>query len=390
MDQKRIQYLHDNYLNNNLRAHELIEWKAYLENSDANEMIKDLMDDYWQFIETLETPGLESENSDEILKNILSVKKHNKKGAFKWIGIAAALLLVSFIGGYYFMNRNSLIKNEQTAGNDINPGKVAATLTLSNGKKIYIADVKSGNVAEESGVKITKNENGELVYTIMDNQEETGKMQMLTTYRGETQALVLPDGSKVWLNAASSLKYPSSFSAATNRQVELTGEAYFEVAKDKSHPFKVVSARQEVEVLGTHFNINAYNDEAQIKTTLLEGSVRVSAIGTPAKILKPGEQSALSGANVLSVSDVDVDDVIAWKEGFFAFEDEPVQDVMKQLARWYNVEVEYSNEELRYKKFSGSISRYEKVSQVLDKLGKIKLVSFRLENRKIIVENKTK
>ncbi|WP_431293372.1 FecR family protein [Pedobacter sp. P26] len=305
------------------------------------------------------------------------------------VSIAASIALAVFLGHYIYQTGKKSA-DQSIVSADINPGKVAATLTLSNGKKIYIADVKGRNVAEESGVKITKNENGELVYTIIDNKQESGKMQTLTTYRGETQVLVLPDGSKVWLNAASSIKYPSSFAAASKRRVELAGEAYFEIAKDKSHPFIVATDKQEVEVLGTHFNINSYHDETMVKTTLLEGSIQVSTLGGQAKVLKPGEQSTLSGANLIRISEVDVDDVVAWKNGFFVFEDESVEDVMKQLARWYNVEVKYNSDDLKHKKFSGSISRYYKVSQVLDKLAKIGLVGFKLENRTIFVENKSK
>ncbi|QDW27254.1 DUF4974 domain-containing protein [Pedobacter sp. KBS0701] len=326
----------------------------------------------------------------EALKPYLQQEQQEKKTRL-WpkIAVAASIALAIATGGYFYQqNRNKT--EQQFAMNDIEPGRTAATLTLSSGKKIYIADARSGKVAEESGVTITKNEKGELVYVISEGKNEPGKIQTLTTYLGETQALVLPDGSKVWLNALSSLKYPTSFASSKNRNVELTGEGYFEIAKDREHPFIVSTDRQSVEVLGTHFNINTYSDEPAVRTTLLEGSVKVSLAGGPSRVLKPGEQSQVSPSQKISVSEVDTDDIIAWKEGFFVFEDENLVDVMRQLSRWYKVEVEYSSEALKFNKFSGSISRYSKASQVLGKLGKTGSVSFRLEGKKIIVENRSK
>lgn len=381
MDKQTFLNLLEKYLNGNASIEEQEFLHAYYDLFLADSEVIELLSKN-------EKQKLEAEIKAHIDANLFP----NPKRISLWIklGAVAASIAIAVLAGVYFYQSNFKQATQQVVSNDINPGKVAATLTLSNGKKIYVADIKTGNVAEETGVKITKNEKGELVYTIIDNQNEPGKMQTLTTYRGETQALVLPDGSEVWLNAASSIKYPSSFVAASNRKVELTGEAYFEIAKDKSRPFIVSTDKQEVEVLGTHFNINSYSDELTTKTTLLEGSVRVSDKATNEEmILEPGMQSRLS-KNKLTVSEVDVDDAIAWKEGFFVFSNEPLGDIMKQVARWYNVEIEYKDDELRNKKFSGSVSRYAKVSQVLKKLELTKSVVFRIEGQKIITERKTK
>lgn len=364
-----------------------------LRRGKASEKEKELLDRWVHELGGNDPMNYSEEDYNRIMNRGRSALKpylEDEKKIKLWpkIAVAVSIALAVVAGGYFYeLNKNK--SEQQLAVKDIEPGRTAATLTLSNGKKIYIADVKNGKVADESGVTITKNEKGELVYFIADNNNEPGKTQTLTTYLGETQALILPDGSKVWLNALSSLKYPSSFASSQNRKVVLTGEGYFEIAKDQGRSFIVETEKQNVEVLGTQFNINTYTNEPTVKTTLVEGSVKVSTLNGKNIILKPGEQSQLSTSK-LSVSDVDVDDVIAWKEGFFLFEDENLVDVMRQLSRWYKVDVVYKEETLKTNKFSGSISRYAKASQVLDKLGKTGSVSFKLEGNKIIVENRSK
>ncbi|MGY0036944.1 FecR family protein [Pedobacter sp. NJ-S-72] len=209
----------------------------------------------------------------------------------------------------------------------------------------------------------------------------------METPKGGQYQLVLPDGTKVWLNAASSLRYPVAFQG-NERKVELTGEAYFEVAKDKTRPFEVYSNNQVVQVLGTHFNINAYSNEPFVSTTLLEGSVKVTNSLTNAqKIIRPGQQSLISkdGQAGIEVKNMDLDEAVAWKNGYFMFNEEELESILKKVSRWYNVDVQYEQEELKHQLFSGTLSKYSNVSQVLKKLEMLQSIHFKIEGRKIIV-----
>lgn len=306
------------------------------------------------------------------------------------IAVAAALLCILSIGGYFLLHRSGDNGTMITAKNDIAPGRNSATLTLANGKQVLLNDAADGQLAAEAGVTITKTKSGELVYTVVgaaENQESNRQFNTLETHKGEQYQVILPDGSHVWLNAGSSLKYPVSF-AAQQRVVELSGEAYFEVKSQKFKPFKVKTRQQEIEVLGTHFNINAYEDEPVAKNTLVEGSVRVS---TPALdrgpggalILKPGQQSVLVG-NKVEVVQANLEEAMAWKNGYFMFNSENIKSIMRKVSRWYNLEVIYEGE-VPDETFSGVVDRFANVSQVLKKLELTNRIQFKIEGRRIIV-----
>jgi ferric-dicitrate binding protein FerR (iron transport regulator) len=255
-------------------------------------------------------------------------------------------------------------------------------LTLSDGSQVALNNAHNGTLASQGNVMINKNKDGQIVYA---NSGEDSALQndgynTATTPRGGQFQLILSDGTKVWLNAASSIKYPVVFKG-NERKVELTGEAYFEVAHNKKKPFKVISNGQTVEVLGTHFNINAYNNENAVRTTLLEGSVRVST-GDKNKVIKPGEQAQLKNGD-FQIAAVDVNEVIAWKNGLFQFKDANIIDIMKQLSRWYDVDIKYEGS-IPDRKFSGSISRNVNASQLLDILS-FEKIHFRIEGKTIIV-----
>lgn len=294
---------------------------------------------------------------------------------------AASIVLVASIG-FYFYNTSRETEQQSFYANDIDPGKDGATLTLADGKKILINDVSAGNIALQSGVRISKTVDGQIIYEITGSNSDKIEYNTLTTIRGEQTQVLLPDGSLVFLNAASSLKFPTSFAKLKERSVEISGEAYFEIAKDKAHPFIVKNEKQEVEVLGTHFNINAYDDEPSVKTTLLEGSVKIST-DQNTKVLKPGEQ-AVNNNEKLSIGEVDVDKAVAWKSSKFVFDDENIESVMRKLSRWYNVEVIYQDN-VADRTFTGSISRYDKISKILDKITYIEAVHFKVEGRRITV-----
>ncbi|RYG20327.1 MAG: FecR family protein, partial [Chitinophagaceae bacterium] len=323
-----------------------------------------------------------------------------KTNYITWLKVAAAAVVLFFIG---FVINNQIKKqfnNQNIAKNKaeaIKPGGNKATLTLADGSKISLTDATNGVIAKQAGINITKTKNGELIYTVVSAASAKTKnlYNTIETPRGGQYQINLPDGTRVWLNAESSLKYPTAFNN-NERLVELKGEAYFEVAKLSARkggrvPFKVNSEigegrNQQVEVLGTHFNINTYTDEPNNKTTLLEGKVRILNLSSLASnILKPGQQSviAASSPSVL-VRNVDAEDAIAWKDGFFSFNDENLQTIMNKISRWYNVDISYRGAKMD-KLFGGRISRFNSVNEVLETLQATGDVHFKIEERRILV-----
>jgi len=303
------------------------------------------------------------------------------------LAIAASLIFISSFAAYFLIGNGGLFKDEAAAvAADIKPGSSKAVLILADGKKILLDTTNNGEIARQAGIIITKGEQGELIYTIKEGEQPTtGQVayNMVKTPRGGQYQVRLPDGTKIWLNAASSIKYPTVFTGA-ERKVELVGEGYFEVAKNKDMPFKVLTSGQEVEVLGTHFNIDSYNDDGITRTTLLEGSVRVAKLNTSlSKLLRPGQQSAL-WANDITVAEVDTEAAVAWKNGMFMFNRDDLPTVMNKISRWYDVEVDYSAVK-DDKSFVGTVSRYGNVSEVLNMLQLTGSVHFKMEGRRITV-----
>lgn len=283
--------------------------------------------------------------------------------------IAASLILIA-CGIYFFDLVGRSDKAKSLIVHDIAPGKHGATLILSNGKKIRLTDSGNGELAKQTGIIITKTTQGEITYHVMPNTlpasgpDPAPEYNSLSTDKGETFEVLLPDKSKVWLNAASVLTFPIRLKENERRVVKLDGEAYFEIAKDKKHPFIVESNGQQVVVLGTHFNVNSYRNEPFVKTTLLEGSTKIISDNGSERILKPGQQSVLQG-HKLDVNEVDIDEAIAWKNGDFVFNEEELTSIMRKLERWYNIDVEYQNASIGNKRFGGTISKFSNVSDVL-------------------------
>lgn len=302
--------------------------------------------------------------------------------------IAAASLII-FISGVatYFVLRttehNTIVNaSSQQLKSVVAPGGNKAILTLSDGSTIILDDAKNGRVAKQGSTQIVKLANGQLVYSVSDDKPAEVVFNSLTTPRGGQFKLTLPDGSEVWLNAASSIKYPTTF-IGNERKVEISGEAYFEIAHNSAKPFKVSVNGMEVKVLGTHFNINAYNDEISVKTTLLEGSISLTKAGA-AITLKPGQQVQLgNGMKMKVIDNVDIDQVVAWKNGYFSFNRADLQTVMRQIARWYDVEISYEGK-IPERQFGGKIDRNSNASEILKILEESK-VHFSIEEKKIIV-----
>ncbi len=303
------------------------------------------------------------------------------------VGVAAAILFVLSAGIFLYTDRNENI--EVTAVNtDVIPGKVDATLTLANGKKIKLSDATNGKLADEAGVVITKSQDGELVYEIKSDAGEADKINTLTTSNGQTYKIRLPDGSFVWLNAASSISYSVNLIANGRRNVTLDGEAYFEVAKDEKHPFVVQTEQQDVEVLGTHFNVNAYRDESAVKTTLLEGRVQVSTPQIlnrkqPVVTLFPGQQSVVKNGK-LTVGIADVEMETAWKNGQFIFDGQDFESLMNTISRWYDVAIVYDYRPANLH-LGGKISKYKSIKDVLEILEGTGDVKFKIVGRRINV-----
>lgn len=342
---------------------------------------------------SISLPEEEIEITVEEIWATLPVHEQRKLGIPVWhiARIAAAVLVFIAVALYFFLPQSPIWLHSQSVyTNDIAPGGNKAILTLADGSKINLSDAHIGNLNKTGQVKIIKAKDGQIVYDV--SAQQTAKPQftynLITTPRGGQYQVILPDGSHAWLNAASSIRFPTTFYAKT-RKVEITGEVYFEVAKKldqatgKRQPFIVETNNQQVEVLGTHFNINAYSDENAIKTTLLEGSVKVSVPQSQvAGILKPGQQSAIVG-NSLQIATVDTVMATAWKNGQFQFNQADIKDVMRQAERWYNVDVEYKGD-ITGKKFVGTISRNLTASKFLNILSYTG-VKFKIEGKKIIV-----
>lgn len=331
--------------------------------------------------------GLSGVDQNDILRNILeSEPKKNIPVRRLWprIAVAASIALAIGIGGLLYINKEDKENSQKMVQmNDVAPGKNGATLTLASGKKIRLSDAVNGELSNEAGVSITKTKDGQLIYEIKETGAKNNKFNTLSTSNGETYQVRLPDGSAVWLNAASSLTYSAKLIQNGKRSVTLSGEAYFQVAKDKSHPFVVSTAGQQVEVLGTHFNVNAYADEPITATTLVEGSVKVSS-GSNQQMLKPGFQARNNG-NGIKISKANLEGVTDWKDGEFNLDETDFRVAMRKIARWYDVEVIYEKSVPLDIEAWGWISRDSKLSSVLKLIENSGLVKFRIEGKKVYV-----
>ncbi len=316
--------------------------------------------------------------------------------SFPFLKIVAAVVLIAISIGVLIQNQQQELSPAYTVESrlkqDVDPGTNKAVLTLSDGTVLNLDESKSGVLADQGGAQIKKLEDGEVAYTSAENPQNgnlgENVFNTITIPRGGQYQLVLPDGTKVSLNASSSLKFPVSFTG-NSRVVELEGEAYFEVAtvyrknSSQRQPFIVKTSSQQIEVLGTHFNVNAYRNEEVVKTTLVEGKVRVSSIVTKeTRTLNPGQQTQIAKTgHIRLLKDIDVEEVTAWKDGMFYFNNTDLATIMRQLSRWYNVEVDIDN--MPQKKFNGALPRDVKLSQVLKMMETTSGLKFKIDERRI-------
>lgn len=391
MDQTRLKYLYQRYIADACTYDELQEFKAIIkQNADSDELAQ-LMGDTWDNLPE-STIYDDSASVNRIYNHIIAQPQYVKSNNNLWLKTAASVMLIISAGlllhNIYSANKKqNVVSIQQNAPHVILPGSNKAILTLGNGKKVILDEATKGQVAVQHNAVIKKTTAGQLVYisnTIAQTAKAENVLNTLSVPAGGQYNIVLADGTKVFLNSKSSITYPTTFSGKV-RNVTLVGEAYFEVAKNAAMPFKVnVAGKQQVEVLGTHFNIMAYADDNDIKTTLLEGSVKVSLPGYQA-ILKPGQMAnhKLSTSSVTIVA-ADMDEVMAWRNGYFQFHHEDIKSIMKKIARWYNVDVAY-NSNITNHTFGGIYLRNRDLTELLKGLEYTGHVHFKVEGRRVTV-----
>ena len=408
-NKERITVLIQKFADGGINKEEYAELIGYFNSTGSEDEVKSderniyaAMDEVWKNTHADETYS--KEEADQFYQKLVGAAEFKNtlpKRRFKlwagYSGVAAAILIILSAGLYFYDTKTLAPASVRFAKQDIDPGSNRAILTLANGKKVELAS---------SGTYTVKNAK-------LGGDEE--EFNTITTPRGGQYQINLPDGSSVWLNASTSLTFPVKFNKQV-RKVSLVGEAYFEIAhaslrgaarneakesslrdeiasqarndgekrNDGKVPFLVVTRDQIVEVLGTHFNIKGYVDESAIKTTLLEGSVRVSSTLDKNKIatIIPGQQTTLT-SSAIRVSAADTEEALAWKNGLFMFDGQDLESIMKQVARWYDIDVVFENEELKKQAFKGTISRFKKISQLLEVLESTGSVHFKMEGRRI-------
>ncbi|MDB5061532.1 MAG: hypothetical protein JWP67_1375 [Mucilaginibacter sp.] len=330
-------------------------------------------------------------DSSQTPEAAIKVLRPQPKFKFRWIAVAATVLLFTVIGSYFYSYKKVVkqqVAQNHVFKNDIQQGRNKAILTLGNGKKIVLDDAKNGQLAVEGNVAITKNVDGQIIYDAADQTSTaTATAEIayntIATPKGGQYQVRLPDGSWVWLDAASSITFPSTFTG-DKRRVQLAGEAYFEVAKDPAKPFLVnVDEKQQIEVLGTHFNVQAYPDDHDIKTTLLEGSVKLLYRNKQA-ILKPGQMAVNDPDQSLLIKPADIYEVMAWKNNMFVFNNENIKSIMKRLSRWYDVDVVFEGN-VEKVNFFGNYSRSKSLVNLLKDIELTEKVHFKIKGRRVTI-----
>lgn len=395
---EKLTYLFRRYFDKTATVEERDELMRLINDPSSETMVTSLMEEmYMSGKPTVQDPFAEGKR-EKILNAVLGENSTDNftdrvvpinKNRFLWVRYAAAIAVFFClsVGLYVYINRGSSEKFGLTKSrNDVKPGGNKAILTLSNGTKIVLNDAKDGTLAQQGNASVVKLANGELAYKQGGSADEAPVYNTMSTPRGGQYKLQLPDGSTVMLNAESSITYPIAFTGK-ERMVTISGEAYFEVAKNKNMPFRVHFGDQTVEVLGTHFNISAYKDQPAFKTTLLEGSVKISK-GQENQLLVPGQQAVYEpGSHKFNVKTVDTDDILAWKNGLFLFDNTEIDNVMLQLARWYNIEVFYKGPKPTLN-FTGEIRKDSNLSRVFKILESTGGAKFTINGNIVTVEKK--
>ena len=407
-ESKNIERLFQRYLNNECSFYEIKLLLRHFDAIENEDLLKSLIRKQSDAIE--DASFIATKAQQDLLDNaFLEIKKsisgkNKSQGSVKpiyrrfWFRMCAAAAFIMMISTTIFFlahqkSERGVAKNEHRipSGKDIPPGNNNAILTLDNGATIVLDSAANGILAQQGNADVQKI-NGQIAYrNTATNSDSKPVYNKITTAVGNQYQLTLTDGTRVWLNASSSIHFPASF-AGNERKVDITGEVYFEVSKDARKPFKVAfqdksGAVSEIEVLGTHFNVNTYSDEPEMKTTLLEGSVKIkNASGV--KLLAPGQQARISPKGIEIKPDADIDQVMAWKNGYFLFDNTDIHSLMRQVARWYNVDVDFERD-VTEDGFSGRISRDVPLSKLIE-VFELNDLEVSIDGRKITIGNKTK
>ncbi|MBO9633657.1 MAG: FecR domain-containing protein [Chitinophagaceae bacterium] len=388
MSADRIDYLIRQYAANKATGAETEELFEWLRTNSGDEALQDQL----QLMAATAEPDTRYDPGawEPFIQQVLQTRPMVARTvSLKWWKYAAAAAIVLIAGSLVFLLKN---KKEQTTGMAVidkpampvpavPPGKNGAVLTLADGRQVLLDSAGAGLLATQGHTAVLIR-NGKLVYDVTSKSKEAF-VNTMTTPKGRTYQLVLPDGSLVWLNAASSITYPTEFTG-TERTVSITGEAYFEIAANRSKPFRVKANDMNVDVLGTSFNINSYPDERDIKTTLLEGAVKISKNGKT-ELLRPGQQAIIAGENLEVMNHIEIDQVMAWKKGLFNFDRLSLPSILNQLARWYDVDIRYEGA-IPEGRFRGKVNRDMSLDLVLEVLKDVG-VKFRMEGRTLVVTN---
>ncbi len=403
MNEAKLKRLLHDYFNNTISHADCMEMLEYLKNADAGKIEAYISEGLLQLDNG---PELMPSQARNIWKQITSDARYtasavhitgNQSPTIKlyrrtWFQVAATLLVFLAVGLIFFNRQFSqpvaskrYVKHKNT--NIILPGSAKATLTTANGEMLVLEQAANGLIAKSGNMKVFKTHNGQVIYNLKDQKPLSPVQQVsyntLTTPKGGEYQVVLADGTKIWLNAASSITYPTAFNTK-ERRVKLSGEAYFEVAKDARKPFFVNTANGQIRVLGTHFNISAYLDDEVTSTTLLEGAVQVTK-NQSSSLLKPGQQASISrGSDYIRVAKANIEEVMAWKNGYFIFNEDNIGGIMKKVARWYDVGVQYHGP-VDDQKFGGTFHRSKSITELLHYLEKIGNIHFSITGRRITV-----
>ncbi len=401
---ERIYYLIDRFFNNSCSMEERLELAGWIAQSRNDAALKEYLAEIWQRFEPRE--DMPAEKANHLFTTILDTEKgkvfhfmnlHSRRMLFYALAVASILIVIT---GSYFFYSHSLPearpamavasphipatdnnKNNNNNRNKVVPVQYKAVLTLSDGSKIALDTAKGADIASEGNSKV-ENINGQLFYNASLHEKDKTVYHTLTTNKGGQYALTLSDGTILRLNAASSVRFPVTFTG-NERNVEITGEVYFEVAHDKRKPFRVKARNGIIEVLGTHFNVNAYPDEPVIRTTLLEGSVKVRS-GKSSALLKPNEQAVVKNDDSqIDVYPADAESVMAWKSGYFKLSNSTVPNIMRQIARWYDIDVKYEGA-VPSGTISGEIPRSLSLLEVLKTL-ELSGVHSKLEGKTLVI-----
>lgn len=390
----RLAMLFSRYYSGQATAAETDELMQLIRVSADDEAMSGLIRNAWESLHPDEKE-FSAEESEQMLQSILQTydnqdtadEAEQKIHSLWWLRLAAACVLIAGALAFYWLQSKQQKGPElavtQQQVTDILPGGNRAVLAFSDGRHIVLDNAANGALAKHAAAQFTKTGDGMLSIVASESSQNSDlQLNTLTTPKGGEYQVTLQDGSKVWLNASSSIRFPTVFSDK-NRIVEISGEVYFEVTKDNKRPFKVRFGTSEVEVLGTSFNIMAYQDESASKTTLVEGSVKLRN-GNKSKKLKPGEQGAVLASGGIHTALVDVEQETAWKSGLFYFRDSGIEEIMRQAARWYNIEVSYQGN-IQKRQFTGKVSRKVNISELL-KMLRYAGVNCQIEDKKVVVK----